>query len=184
MSKNDPPEMDSLTQTLDAEIKNWQTENPRTDSVQATPPAPRKPLPTTQAHTIKLTTSNLAAHTASQQPISPAPKPLIDSQFRFNPTPGVTKYRIKRKPLSDEAQAALTKYKEESSGVVVPPPPPPSRDANDIPPVSRTDTHFEQLVPAHQVGSWKDFDDGERRARSISAVATEGVRKVKKWLRE
>jgi hypothetical protein len=136
-------EMNSLTQTLDAEIKNWKTENPRTDSVQAISQAPRQPTPTNQTHSIKLTTSNLAAHTASQQPISPAPKPPIDSQFRFNPTPGVTKYRIKRKLLSNEAQATLTKYKEDNSGIVVPPPPPPSRDANDIPPVSRTKTHFE-----------------------------------------
>ena len=55
------------------------------------------------------------------------------------------------------------------------------------PKVSRINTHFEDFVPVHQVKTWQQVDNEElqqRRAHSLSGIASGGAMKVKKQLKK
>lgn len=52
---------------------------------------------------------------------------------------------------------------------------------------SPANTHFEDFVRAHQVKTWQQVDNEElqqRRAQSLSGVASKGAMKVKKQLKK
>jgi hypothetical protein len=173
------------------EISSWEYESSGTEQSfctarAAVPSACRKPRFIERFESVKLTEKNLATLQADYKRVPPRPASPVDSEFRFDPSPGTTTYRIKRKPLPDSAREALQQMKDETEALQRSQDDSLAQDSKPSTPdcspfLPRSNTNFTDFVPYHQVRTWQQVDNEEylrRRAHSLSAIALNGIKKL------
>ena len=131
-----------------------------------------------QFGSLKLTKANLHALEASQDRITPKPATPVEREIRFESSPSGKTFFIPRKPLPESAREILQKIRAET---ITQHDEPPISESDSSPCPPRSNATFEDFLPYHQLRTWQQDDNEEwqcRRARSLSAVAFESMKKL------
>ena len=131
-----------------------------------------------QFGSLKLTKANLHALEASQDRITPKPATPVEREIRFESSPRGKTFFIPRKPLPESAREVLQKIRAET---ITQHDEPPISESDSSPCPPRSNATFEDFLPYHQLRTWQQDDNEEwqrRRARSLSAVAFESMKKL------
>lgn len=131
-----------------------------------------------QFGSLKLTKANLHALEASHNRITPKPATPVEREIRFESSPRGKTFFIPRKPLPESAREVLQKIRAET---ITQHDEPPISESDSSPCPPRSNATFEDFLPYHQLRTWQQDDNEEwqrRRARSLSAVAFESMKKL------
>lgn len=131
-----------------------------------------------QFGSLKLTKANLHALEASHNRITPKPATPVKREIRFESSPRGNSFFIPRKPLRESAREILQKIRAET---ITQHDEPPISESDSSPCPLRSNATFEDFLPYHQLRTWQQDDNEEwqrRRARSLSAVAFESMKKL------
>ena len=131
-----------------------------------------------QFGSLKLTKANLHALEASHNRITQKPATPVEREIRFESSPRGKTFFIPRKPLPESAREVLQKIRAET---ITQHDEPPISESDSSPCPPRSNATFEDFLPYHQLRTWQQDDNEEwqrRRARSLSAVAFESMKKL------